>query len=78
MLDLLLLGKGDSSFFFVQDSLLLSKRIFLVIIDTNILQIQRLLDNLIGVDPVGAVGLIRFDIGAVIGLVLHIPLTCDG
>ena len=59
---LLLLCKGGC--FLVEHALLFSVRILHSVVDAHIPQVQRILQNLVGVGPVRTVGGIRGDIGA--------------
>ena len=75
LLDKFLLRLSDSSFFFVQHGFLFTVRFFNIIEDTNILQVQSFLNDLVSVDTACAVGVVRFDISSVIGLALNIPFS---
>ena len=59
ILDCLLFLLCQSGFLFIQDTLLLTVRIFDSIIDTNIFQVQRFFQNTIGIGTVSTIGHIR-------------------
>ena len=79
ILDGLLFLLGQRCFLFVQDTALLSFRILHRIVDPDILQVQRFLQDLIGIGPVGAVGHVSSHIiVAGIGLAVDPPLRGIG
>ena len=59
ILDCLLFLLCQSGFLFIQDTLLLTVRIFDGVIDTNIFQVQRFFQNTIGIGTVSTIGHIR-------------------
>ena len=59
ILDRLLFLLGEGGFLFIQDTLLLTVRIFDSIIDTNIFQVQRFLQDTVGIGTVSTVGRVR-------------------
>ena len=73
----LLLTLGDGSFFLVQDRDFLPLSIILIIKNTNILQIQAVLHDLVGVDAFGAIGAVRLDIAAILALTFNAPFASD-
>ena len=75
LLDKLLLRLGNSGFLFIEDSFLFSLIIFHIVKDTHIFHIERIFNNFVGVDSLCAVGIIGFQIAAVIGFTLYIPFA---
>ena len=72
-----LLALGDGGFLFVEDSGFPAIGIVHIIKNTDILQIQGVLDDLIGVDALGAVGADGLHIAAILALALDTPLAGD-
>ena len=72
-----LLTLGDSGFLLVEDSGFPAIGIVHIIKNTDILQIQGVLDDLIGVDAFGAIGVERLHIAAILALALDAPFTGD-
>ena len=77
ILDQLLLALGDGGFLLVEDSGFPAIGIVHIIKNTDILQIQGVLDDLIGVDALGAVGPDGLDIAAIRAFTFNAPLTGD-
>ena len=75
LLDKLLLRLGDSGFLFIEYSFLFALIIFHIVKDTHIFHIERIFDNLVGVYPLCAVGVVGFQVSTVIGFSLHIPFA---
>ena len=69
---------GNGGFLFVQHPDFVAVGIYLGVINAGILLIQGLLKNVVGVDPLGAVGGDCLDVAAVKGFVGHIPLAGMG
>ena len=78
LFDKFLLCLCDCRFLFVENCLFPALIIFDIIKDTNIFQVQRFLNYLVGIDTTCAVCAICFDIGTVIGFTLDIPLARIG
>ena len=76
-LDKLLLALGDGRLLFVEDGDPPPIRVILIIKNTDILQVQAVLDDLIGVDPLGAVGSESLHIAPVFALTLNAPFAGD-
>ena len=77
-LDQLLTILGNGGFLLVQHPDFVAVGIELGVINADILLIQSLLKDVVGIDALGAVGGDRLDVAAVKGLVGHIPLTGMG
>ena len=75
LLDEILLTLGDGGFLLVQDGDTLAAFRFHIIEDAHILQVQRLLNDLVGVDPTGAVGIVGIDADSVQRLALNVPFA---
>ena len=75
LLDQLLLRLSDSGFLFIEDSFLFALIIFHIVKDTHIFHIERIFDNLVGVYPLCAVGVVGFQVSTVIGFSFHIPFA---
>ena len=75
LLDKLLLRLGDSGFLFIEDSFLFALIIFDIVKDTHIFHIERIFDNLVGIDTLCAIGIVGFQVPTVIGFSLHIPFA---
>ena len=75
LLDKLLLRLGDSRFLFIEDSFLFTLIIFDIVKNTHIFHIERIFNNLVGVYPLCAIGIIGFQVPTVIGFSLHIPFA---
>ena len=78
LLDQLLLCLCDCRFLFVQDGFLFAVCVLYIVEDADILQVQRFLDDLIGVDTLRAIGAVRLHIAAVIGFALNVPFAGIG
>ena len=78
LLDQLLLCLCDCCFLLVQDGFLFAVCVLHIVKDTDILQVQRFLDDLIGVDTLRAIGAVRLHIAAVIGFALNVPFAGIG
>ena len=72
-----LLALGDGGFLLVEDSGFPAIGIVHIIKNTDILQIQGVLNDLIGVDALGAVGADGLDIAAIRAFAFDAPFTCD-
>ena len=77
LLDQLLLRLSDSGFLFIEDSFLFALIIFHIVKDTHIFHIERIFNNLVGIDSFCAVGIVGFQISTVVGFSLHIPFACQ-
>ena len=77
LLDKLLLRLGDSRFLFIEDSFLFTLIILDIVKNTHIFHIERIFDNLVGIDTLCAIGIIGFQVPTVIGFSLHIPFACQ-
>ena len=75
LFDHLLLALRDCRFLLVEHRSLFAVLILDIIEDADILQIERLFNDLIGIDAACPVGAKSFDITTVVGLALHIPLS---
>ena len=75
LLDQLLLRLSDSGFLFIEDSSLFTLIIFGIVENTHIFHIERIFDNLVGIDTLCAVGIVGFQVSTVIGFSLHIPFA---
>ncbi len=71
----LLLALSNGCFFLIENSNLLAVFVLDIVEDTHIFQIERFLHDLISVDSVRAVGVIRFYIASVVGFALNIPFA---
>ena len=69
---------GNGGFLLVQHPDFVAVGIELGVINADILLIQSLLKDVVGIDALGAVGGYRLDVAAVKGLVGHIPLAGMG
>ena len=69
---------GDGRFLFIENRFLVPILIVHIVKDTDILLVQGLLQNMIGVDALGAVGGDGLDIAAVGVLVGDVPLAGGG
>ena len=67
----------DGGFFFIQDALLMPVRVLYGIENPHVPQIQGVLNNLIGVDPLCAIGVVGADIAAVNAFFRNIPFASD-
>ena len=67
----------DSGFLFIQDALLMTVRVLNGVENPHVPQIQGVLDNLIGVDPLCAIGVVGADIAAVNAFFRNIPFAGD-
>ena len=65
----------DCRLFFIENGFLFALVIFDIVKDTDIFQVQRFLNYLIGIDTGSAVCAVRFYIGAVIALSLNVPFA---
>ena len=72
-----LLALGDGGFLLVEDSGFPAIGIVHIIKNTDILQIQGVLNDLIGVDALGAVGADGLHVAAILALALNTPLAGD-
>ena len=72
-----LLTLGDSGFLLVEDSGFPAIGIVHIIKNADIFQVQGVLNDLIGVDALGAVGADGLDIAAILVFVLDAPFTGD-
>ena len=72
-----LLALGNGGFLFIEDGGPPPIRVILIIENTDILQIQGVLDDLIGVDALCAVGADGLDIAAILALAFDAPFTGD-
>ena len=77
ILDQLLLALSDGGFLLVEDSGFPAIGIVHIIKNTDILQIQGVLDDFIGVDALGAVGADGLHIAAILALALDAPFAGD-
>ena len=75
LFDQFLLALGDGGFLLVQNRNSLAGFIFQIIEDTNIFQVQSFLNDLVGIDPAGAIGVVGLDANPVNGFALDIPLA---
>ena len=75
LLDKLLLRLCNLRFLVVENCFLSALIILNIIENTDIFHIQRFFNNLIGVNPACAVGIVCFHIGTVIGFPLNIPFA---
>ena len=73
LLDKFLLALGDGGFFLVQDWRSFAVCINNIIKNADIPLVQCFLDNFVGIDPPGAVGVGRLNIGLVVGFALNVP-----
>ena len=75
LLDQFLLALRDCCFLLIEHSSLLAVLVLDIIEDPHVFQIQRLFHDLIAVDPARTIGVVRFDIRAVVGFTLHVPFA---
>ena len=75
LFDKLLFALRDCCFLLIEHSRFLAVLVLDIIEDPHVLQVQRLFHDLIAVDPARTIGVVRFDIRAVVGFSLHIPFT---
>jgi len=75
LFDKLLFALRDCGFLLIEHSRFLAVLILNIIEDPHVLQVQRLFHDLIAVDPARTIGVVRFDIRAVVGFTLHVPFT---
>ena len=75
LFDKLLFALRDCCFLLIEHSRFLAVLILDIIEDPHVLQVQRLFHDLIAVDPARTIGVVRFDIRAVVGFTLHVPFT---
>ena len=78
LLDQFLLGLRNSGLFLVQYRRPLAVRVLDIVKDAHVLQIKGLLQDLVAVDAVGAVGVERADVASVAGFALDIPFARVG
>ena len=72
-----LLALGDGGFLLVEDSGFPAIGIVHIIKNADIFQVQSVLNDLIGVDAFGAIGVERLHIAAILALALDAPFTGD-
>ena len=75
LFDKLLFALRDCCFLLIEHSRFLAVLILDIIEDPHVLQVQRLFHDLIAVDPARTIGVVRFDIRAVVGFTLHVPFA---
>ena len=75
LLDQGLLALSDGCLLPVQDCGTFAILVFEVVKNTDVLEVQRLLHDLIAVDPACAVGAAGLDVPGVIGFALNVPLA---
>ena len=75
LLDELLFSLGDGRLLLIQHRPLVSLAVLKVIEDTDVLEVQRLLHDLVAVDAVGAVGAVGANVGTVVGFPFDVPFT---
>ena len=75
LFDKLLFALCDCCFLLIEHSRFLAVLILDIIEDPHVLQVQRLFHDLIAVDPARTIGVVRFDIRAVVGFTLHVPFA---
>jgi len=78
LLDQLLLALRDGRILFVQNRDFVTFRVLNVVNDTHIFEVERLLDNLVAVDPIRSVGAVGLDVALVIGFAVDAPLSGVG
>ena len=75
LFDKLLFALRDCCFLLIEHSRFLAVLILDIIEYPHVLQVQRLFHDLIAVDPARTIGVVRFDIRAVVGFTLHVPFA---
>ena len=75
LLDQLLLSLSDCCFLLIEYSRFLAVLVLDIVEDPHVLKVERLFHNLIAVDAARTIGVIRFDIRAVVGFTLHVPFA---
>ena len=75
LFDKLLFALRDCCFLLIEHSRFFAVLILDIIEDPHVFQIQRLFHDLIAVDPARTIGVVRFDIRAVVGFTLHVPFA---
>ena len=75
LFDKLLFALRDCCFLLIEHSRFLAVLVLDIVEDPHVLQVQRLFHNLIAVDAARTIGVVRFDISAVVGFTLHVPFA---
>ena len=75
LLDELLLALGDSRLLLVQDGNAVAMMVCFVVKNSHIPQVQRLLNDLVAADALGAVGVLGLDVAFIVGFALNVPFA---